>query len=154
MARNTLSKNNFLMRNFPRLSPMRGDTLAKDTKSKKGIIGSQQRGNHNVFSHYPTFYKISETITADHKILSVETSRDADSKNALIVQDDFTNLIQSPMKTKETLENCSVYKDFSSVTGNLHRPVQRHHSCRDLQWNHDTGTPCSETNGVAEPSAE
>ena len=29
------------------------DTLAKDTKSKKGIIGSQPRGNHNVFTHYP-----------------------------------------------------------------------------------------------------
>ena len=30
-----------------------GDTLARDTKSKKGIIGSQPRGTHNVFTHYP-----------------------------------------------------------------------------------------------------
>ena len=29
------------------------DTLAKETKSKKGIIGSQPRGNHNLFTHYP-----------------------------------------------------------------------------------------------------
>ena len=29
------------------------ETLAKETKSMKGIIGSQPRGNHNVFSHYP-----------------------------------------------------------------------------------------------------
>ena len=29
------------------------ETLAKDTKSKKGIIGSQPRGNHNVFTHHP-----------------------------------------------------------------------------------------------------
>ena len=30
-----------------------GDTLEKDTKGKKGIIGAQSRGNHNVFTHYP-----------------------------------------------------------------------------------------------------
>ena len=29
------------------------ETLAKDTKSKKGFIGSQPRGNHNVFTHHP-----------------------------------------------------------------------------------------------------
>ena len=38
------------------------DTLANDTKSKKGIIGSEPRGTHNVFTHYPKdpnceFYK-------------------------------------------------------------------------------------------------
>ena len=27
--------------------------LAKETMSKRGIIGSQPRGNHNVFTHYP-----------------------------------------------------------------------------------------------------
>ena len=31
----------------------RGDTSAKDTKSKTGNIGSQPRGNHTVFTHYP-----------------------------------------------------------------------------------------------------
>ena len=30
-----------------------GGALAKDPKSKKGIIGSQPRGNHNVFTHHP-----------------------------------------------------------------------------------------------------
>ena len=36
----------------PRLSPMRvSDTVATDTNCKKGIIGSQPRGNHNVFTH-------------------------------------------------------------------------------------------------------
>ena len=30
-----------------------GETLAKETKSKKGITGSQPRGNHNVFTQYP-----------------------------------------------------------------------------------------------------
>ena len=29
------------------------ETLAKDNKSKKGIIGSQPRGNHRVFTHHP-----------------------------------------------------------------------------------------------------
>ena len=29
------------------------DTLARDTKNRKGIIGSQLRGNHNLFTHYP-----------------------------------------------------------------------------------------------------
>ena len=28
------------------------DKMAKDTKSKKGIIVSQPGGNHNVFTHY------------------------------------------------------------------------------------------------------
>ena len=39
---------------LPSVVPDAGrDTLAKDTKSKKGIIGSQPRGNHTVFTHYP-----------------------------------------------------------------------------------------------------
>ena len=29
------------------------DTLAKDTTSKNGIIGSQPRGNRGVFTHHP-----------------------------------------------------------------------------------------------------
>ena len=29
------------------------DTLAEDTKSKKGVIGPHPRGNHKVFTHYP-----------------------------------------------------------------------------------------------------
>ena len=40
-----LSKNSLMMRNFPRLPP---DTLANDTKSKKGIIGSQPREDQHV----------------------------------------------------------------------------------------------------------
>ena len=76
--------------------------LAKDTKSKKSIIGSQPRENHNVFTHYPKdpncevckktektrakcrikpkkrvdgiarSTKFGELNTADHKILNVE----------------------------------------------------------------------------------
>ena len=29
------------------------DTLAKETKSKRGILSSQPRGNHNMFTHFP-----------------------------------------------------------------------------------------------------
>ena len=29
------------------------ETLAEDTKSKKGVIGPHPRGNHKVFTHYP-----------------------------------------------------------------------------------------------------
>ena len=29
------------------------DTLGKDTESKKGVVGSRPRGNHNVFTHFP-----------------------------------------------------------------------------------------------------
>ena len=36
---------------FPSVATDTGrETLAKDTKSKKGVIGSQPRGNHNVFT--------------------------------------------------------------------------------------------------------
>ena len=35
-----------------------GDTLAKETRSKKGIIGSQPRENHNVFTHSFIIQKI------------------------------------------------------------------------------------------------
>ena len=28
----------------------KGGTLAKETKSEKGVVGSQTRGNHNVFT--------------------------------------------------------------------------------------------------------
>ena len=61
-----------------------GDTLAKETKSKKDIIGSQPRGNHNVVTHYPKdprvgynlkkrvdgialFTKFGDLVTADHE---------------------------------------------------------------------------------------
>ena len=30
-----------------------GDILAKETKSKKGIVGSQPRGSYNAFMHNP-----------------------------------------------------------------------------------------------------
>ena len=111
-----------------------GNTLAKDTKSKKGIIGSQPRGN--VFTHFPkdpncevckktrttragcrlnpmrrvdggAFSTIfGDVITADNKIQNVENeSRCGHKRNAPIVQDDFTNWIQRyPMKTKESSE--------------------------------------------------
>ena len=80
----------------------RWDALAKDSKSKKGIVRSQPRGNHNVFTHYPKDLTcevcektktrrakcrikpekrvdrialsllFGEFITADHKISNVE----------------------------------------------------------------------------------
>ena len=52
--RTKMSKKNLFMKSFPRLSPMREEIrLGNDTKSKKGIIGSQPTGNHNAFIHYP-----------------------------------------------------------------------------------------------------
>ena len=59
-----LSKDNILMRNFLRLSPMR------ETYSGK---------------------RYQDLITADNKILKVENESRCGHKNALIVQDDFTN---------------------------------------------------------------
>ena len=89
------------------------ETLAKDTKSKKGIIDSQPRGNHNVFTHYPKdpnceVYKKTTTRarcrikpkkrvdgiapSVDHKFLNVENeSRCGHKKNATVVQENFTN---------------------------------------------------------------
>ena len=57
--------------------------------------------------------KIGDLITTDYEILNVETSEDADTKNALIVQDDVTKWIQSfSMKTKETSETMSCSQRF------------------------------------------
>ena len=100
-----------------------GDTLAKDTKSKKGIIGSPQREIHNVFTHYPKdsncevckktkttrarcrikpemrvdgiapSTQFGDLITADHKILNVENKSSCGHKNSLVVQDVFMNWI-------------------------------------------------------------
>ena len=101
------------------------DTLAKETMSKRGIIGSQPRGNHNVFIHCPKdpdceiCWKTNTTqarcrinpktrgdgIAPSTKCrdMITATRQDADTKKAVIVQDDFTNWIQSyPMKTEET----------------------------------------------------
>ena len=116
------------------------DTLAEDTKSRKSIIGSQPRGNHNVFTHYPKGLncevckkskttktrtkrrgkpkksvdgiapstKFGDLVTADHKILNVENESRCGRKDALIVQDELTNWIQSyPMK-----KQCLVCKDL------------------------------------------
>ena len=131
-----------------------GDTEAKDTKSQQGIIGSQTRGNHDVFTQYPkdpncedrkktttrarsriqpqkrVDTQFGDLITADHNILNVETSRDADTKNAVTVQDDFTNWIQSyPMETKETSETMSFFTNISSsfteAGKSLHRLLRR-----------------------------
>ena len=79
---------------------MGGDTPAKETKSKKGILGSQPRGNHNVFTRYQKdpncevcakthqdepavsawtglhlSTKFGNLITADHKFLNVDRAR-------------------------------------------------------------------------------
>ena len=52
--------------------------------------------------------QFGELITADQKILNVENESRCGHKNAVIVQDDFTNSIQSyPMETKETSETMS-----------------------------------------------
>ena len=113
------------------------DALAKDPKSKKGIIGSQPRGNHNVFTHCPKdpnceVYKKTTTRarcrikpkkrvdgiapSVDHKFLEVENeSRCGHKKNATVVQDNFTNWMQRyPMKTKDTSETMSCLQRFRS----------------------------------------
>ena len=57
--------------------------------------------------------KFGDIITADHKILNVENGSRGGHKNALVVQDNFTDWTQSyPMKTKETSETMSCYNDF------------------------------------------
>ena len=101
------------------------DAPAKDTKSTEGIIGSQPRGNHNVFTHYPKdpncevchktkttrarcgikpkkrVYgtapptKFGDLITADHKNLNVENESRGGHKNTLVVQYDFHELDRS-----------------------------------------------------------
>ena len=119
------------------------DTLAKDTKSKTGIIGSQPRVNHNVFTHYPEdpncevcketnttratcrikpkkrvdrialSTKFGNMITADQQVRNVENESRGGHNDALIVQDDCTNWIQSfPMKTKETSETISCLQRY------------------------------------------
>ena len=55
-------KNLLVIKISPVVTDAGEDTLANDTKSKKCIIGSQPRGTHNVFPHYPKdpnceFYK-------------------------------------------------------------------------------------------------
>ena len=180
-----LSRNNLWTRNSPRLPPMLGgDTLAKDTQSKEGIIGSQPRGNHNVFTHYPKDLKcevckktkttrarcrtktkkcvdkiapsaeFGAPITADDKILNVENELRCGHKNALIVQNDFTNWTQShPMKTQDTSETTSCLHRFLPPSQKQERDNSKSfmQACQVLQWSHDTSNPHrSETNGVAE----
>ena len=137
-----------------------GDTLATGTQSKKGVIGSQPRGNHNVLlTHYSKdsncevckktntsrarcrtkpekrvggialSTKFGDLITAGHKIQNVGNESGCGHKHALIVQDDFTNVMQShPMRTKRDIGNNVVFTRISSSvteTGkNLHRQFQ------------------------------
>ena len=100
--------------------------------------------------------KFGDLVTADHKIRNVEKESRCGHKDALIVQDDFTNWIQSyPMKTKVTSETMSCLQRFL-------RPPQKPEilytdsskefieACQDIPGNHDTSTPHrSETKGVA-----
>ena len=99
--------------------------MAKDTKSKKGIIGSQPSRNRNVFTHYQKdpncevckkittprarcriklekcvagialSTKFCDLIMADHKMLNVQNESRCGRQNAPIVQDDRTNWIHS-----------------------------------------------------------
>ena len=67
--------------------------------------------------------RFEDMITADHKILNVGIESRCGHRNALIVQDDFTNSIQSyPTKTNETSETMLCYKCFFSF---LHRQIKR-----------------------------
>ena len=144
-----LPKKNPLMRNFPRLSPMRGERLwRKIPREKKGIIGSQRRGNLNVFSHFPKastcevctkttttttrvrcrriflrsawtgFHlqqQFGDLITADQKILNVENESRSGRKNASIVQDYFSNWIQSyPLENERNIGDKVVFTKISS----------------------------------------
>ena len=95
---------------------MHGEILCKDTTSKKSIIVSHTRGNHNLFTHHPKdpnceacektkttramcrikskkrvdgiaiSTKIGDLITADDKIQNVENESRGRHKNALVVQ--------------------------------------------------------------------
>ena len=140
-----LSTKNLLMMNFPGLSPMRGDTLEKHTKSKKGIVGSKPSGHHNLFIHWlenpncevckktqstrtrcrikpkKSVYGIAPStqfgnlITTDHLILNVENESKCGHKNALIVQYDHSNWIQSyPMKHERNIGDNVLVTQISS----------------------------------------
>ena len=181
-----LWKNNLLMRNFPRLSPMRERSSCKWYREQERYHRFPTKMNHYVFTPCPEdsncevcektkttrarfrikpqkrvdgiapSAKFGDLVTADHKIRNVEKELRCGHKDALIVQDDLMNWIQSyPMKTKETSETMSYLQRF------LHPQQKREilytdsskefiEACQDIQWNHDTSTPRrSETNGVA-----
>ena len=122
-----------------------GDTLAKETKSKKGITGSQSRGNHIVFTHYlqdpncdvckktktsrarcnikheknvdgiALSTKCGDLITEEHNILNVENETKCGHRNALIVQNVFTTLIQSyPTQNERPIGDNVVFIMISS----------------------------------------
>ena len=74
--------------------------------------------------------KFRDLITADHIMLNVENESRCGLDNALIVQDDFANVIQSyPMKNERIIgNNVVITKMPSSIKGagnNSHRQFQR-----------------------------
>ena len=74
----------------------------KPKKRRDGIAPSTQFG---------------DLTTAEHKILNVENASRCGHKNAVIVQDDFTNWIQSyPMKTEETSYAMSSLQRFHPLS--------------------------------------
>ena len=61
----------------------------------------------------PPSTKFANLITADHKIPNVRNESRCGQRNALIVQNEFTNRIQSdPMETKDTSGTFSCLRRF------------------------------------------
>ena len=86
----------------------------------------------------PPSTKFANLITADHKILKVRNESRCGQRNALIVQNEFTNWIQSdPMETKDTSESMSCLRRFLAP---LRRPE---HIYTDVKRNNISVTRCT-----------
>ena len=154
------------------------DTLAKDTKSKKGIIGSQPRSNHSVFTHYPEdpncevcketnttrarcgikpkkrvdgiapSTKCGDLNTADHK------NSERGKRVEMRIQKRFNRArwyheLDSELSEKNE-RNIGDNVVFTKISSSV-TDNWKVKACQDWQWNHYTSTPHrSETNGVAE----
>ena len=168
-------RRSLLLRNFPRLPPMRwGDTLAKGTQSKKSIIGSQPRRNHNVFTHYRKdsncevwkktntarakrgwdphnvwtglyLPQISETWSQQNKKSERGKRIEMRTLNALIVRYDLTNWIQRyPTTSGNFVVFAEIPSSVTEVRNKTHRQFRK--TCQIM-----TSTPHrSETNTMAE----
>ena len=114
-----------------------GDTLAKETKRKKGTIGSQPRGNHNAFTHIQKKPSLPPSLLSPNcevckktrttrarkrmkpkkRLDGIALSTNFGHKNARIVQDDFTNWNSGLSDdNKSNIGNNAVKEMSSSVT--------------------------------------
>ena len=131
-------------------------------------------GKHSVYTHYPKDrnceickrIKIttapcrrrhSDSITADHKVLSENCESRNNHRYAVVVQDLATRWIQSyPCKNKTSQETQRSLQKFLEPERKpkviyTDNSLEFGKACEDLSWNHCTSTPHrSETNGIAE----